>query len=171
MTGKRWQALGLFLAAMAAFSLACGGPRVALAANEPSVVEQALSTPQGKAALAKSGVSPEKLNAMLASLSPEQRQKLEKMAAGMTPKAVLTARLLSQGYTQGEVSERLAVLSNDEMVQLAGSPEATEGGGFVAAIAVGLALVLVAVLVAFYFCAIENPQVGPPPPMEPPPLK
>jgi|GEM_PF-6967727 len=162
MTGKYWQSLGLFLMASAAFSVALGHPRVALATTEsvePSGVEKALGTEQGRAALARAGLSAEQARTMLAALSPEQRSALDDMAASITPKAQLGARMMAAGYTKAEVDERLALLSDDEIATLAGDTEATTAGtgaGFVIAV---LVVILVAVLVAWYFVAIEEPAI------------
>ena len=164
MTGKNWQCVGLFMAAIAAFSLACGNPQVVFAATPDSPVEQALNTAQGRAALARAGISPDQFKTMLQSLSPEQRARLDEMASDMTPRAILAARMTAQGYTKPEVDERLAVLTQDEVASLAGNPEATVGGAGVGSAIFILALVIVACLVVFYFAFWEPAPSSPPPP-------
>ena len=152
MMGRTWR-IGLFLATVAACYLAMGTP--AMAAAPESAAQQALSTPQCKDALAKAGISTEQAEKMIKALTPDQRAQLERMAQELTPKSILSARMLSQGYTQTEVNERLASLTNDEIVQLAGNPDATVGGTNAGLAIAILCVVLAAILVTLYFTALE----------------
>jgi len=142
MTGKHLQCAGLFLAAFAAFWLALGQPRLALAASE------------------KPAPSAEQVRAMLERLSPEQREALEN-------KACLAAKMLAVGYSAKEIKGRLALLTPEEMVRLARNPEATTGGKFAGFLLAVAAVIIVALLITGYFVAVEEP----PPPPEPPPAR
>ncbi len=172
MAKKYLQGLGLFLATFAAFALAVGYPNSALAAageTDLSQIETLIGTEAGKIALARAGVTAEQFKTMLAKLTPEQRAKVEKMAGDATPKARLAAGMLAAGYTQKEIDERLALLTNDEMAKLADSPDAVTAGTGVGTAILIVLLVLVAVLTAWYFVAVEDPGVEPEP--EPAPAK
>lgn len=172
MAKKYLQGLGLFLATFAAFALAVGYPSSALAAagkTDLSQIEKLVGTEAGKAALARAGVTAEQFKTMLAKLTPEQRAKVEKMAGDATPRARLAAGMLAAGYTQKEINERLALLTNDEMAKLADSPDAVTAGTGVGTVILVVLLVFVAVLTAWYFVAIEDPDVQPEP--EPAPAK
>jgi len=177
MTGKHLlQCAGLFLATVAAFSLALGQPRVVLAATgdiAPSAVEQLADTTAGKAALRRAGVSAEKFKLMLATLAPGQRQKLEALAEKLTARARLSARMIAQGYTQAEADQRLALLTDAEIARLADDQDAMASGRgvwFIAAL-VGAVMALV---VSLYFMALEEPlpeEPEPAPQPTPPPAK
>ena len=175
MHGKYLHCWGLFLAAFAAFSLALGQPQVLLAATEKvnlSDVERMIDTKEGRAALAKTGISAEKFKAMLARLSPEQREKLGNMVKNSTPEARLTARMMAAGYTKPEVDQRLAVLTADEIATLADDPAAMTAGTGVCTVILVTLLVLVAVGVSWYFVAIEEPiEPAPAPEAEAPPAE
>ena len=176
MTGKHLQCAGLFLATVAAFSLALGQPRVVLAATEdidPSAIEQLADTRAGKAALGRAGVSAEKLKLMLARLSPGQRQKLEAFAEKLTPRARLGAKMIAEGYTRAEADERLALLTGAEIAKLADDPDAMAAGKGVWFIA-ALVGALMALIVSLYFMALEEPVLEEPEPEPkpgPPPAK
>ena len=127
MTGKRFYCAGLFLAALAAFSLAFGQPRLALADAEQvaapsSAVQNLAKTEDGNAALTR-----------------------------------LVAGMLAAGYSPEEVRGRLALLTTDEMVRLADNPEATTGGKFVGILLAAALAFIVALLVGGYFVAVEEP--------------
>ena len=170
MTGKRVQCLGLFLATFAAFLLALGQPGGVLGdtgKTDLSAVEKFMTTKDGSEALAKAGISVEKLQAMLAELSPEQRASLEKTLASIGPKVRLGAKMEAAGYSKAEANERLALLSDAEIAKLAADPEGMTSGGFIAVLAV---LIMVAAI--WYFVVIEDPGTPPPAPQpEPPPAK
>ena len=173
MARKYLQGLGLFLATFAAFALAAGYPNTALAAagkTDLSRVETLIRTDSGKAALTKAGVTAEQFNTMLGKLTPEQRGRIEKMAAAATPKARLAAGMLAAGYTQKEIDERLSLLRNDEMAKLADSPDAVTAGTGVGTVVLIVVIVLVIVLTAWYFVAVEDPTEPDPEP-EPAPAK
>jgi len=161
MTGRKAYNLGLFLAAFAAFALGVGHPHIAQAAEEvgPAAFESLMNTPEGKAALTRAGLSDAKLKTMLAALSSEQQKALAEAAAGLLPRARLTAQLKAEGYNDTEIGDRLAVLTDQEIAELARDPEAMTSGTGVGTIVFLLALVLVAVLVAWYFVAIEEPEI------------
>jgi len=149
----------LFLAALAAFSLATGYAPVVQAASDLSAAEQVIDTPEGKAALENAGVSSDKARAMLSTLTPEQRERLNEMVKDITPKARLTAGMLAAGYTMDEAQARLAVLTDAEIAKLASDPEGMTSGGYVATVGVILIALLVFMLVSWYFVAIEDPGV------------
>jgi hypothetical protein len=156
---------GLFLAAFAAFTLAAGHPHVACAAGDPhpQSVEELLQTEEGKAAIERAGYSPEAFKALLDKLSPEQRRALDEKVRNASPRTRLAARLVAAGYTRAEAEERLARLTDEEIVRLANDPDATTAGaGTGAAVAIAV-LVLAVVLVAVYFLFIEEPTAEPPP--------
>ena len=161
MRVRTWQNVGLFLAMCAAFSLAFGYQHAAVAGGNASLVEQTMSSEQGKAALEKAGVTPEQFATMYKSLTPEQKSQLESMVRDATPRAILSARMMEQGYTQAEAAQRLALLSNEEVARLAGNPDSTASGGAVEGLVFVLCLVLVAILVAWYFVAVESPEQEP----------
>lgn len=166
MAKKFLRGLGLFLAMFAAFALAVGHPNTALAAagtTAPSRIEKLIGTEAGKAALARAGVTAEQFKTMLAKLTPEQRANVEKIAADATPRARLAAGMLAAGYTQKEINERLALLTNDEMAKLADSPDALTAGAGVGTVILVVLLVFVAVLTAWYFVAVEDPEAAPEP--------
>ena len=166
MAKKYLQCLGLFLASVAACALAAGYPHTALAATgQPGLadVEKMLDTEAGKTALAKAGLSAEQFKTMLASLSPEQQAKLEQMVRGITPRARLAAGMRAAGYTDNEVRERLALLSDEEIAKLADSPDAVTAGAGVTTVVLIILIVFVVIAVAWYFIAIEDPE-GPGPP-------
>ncbi len=165
MAMKSPHGAGLFLAAFAAFALAAGVPQIVLAAPpqaDLADVESLIETEEGKAALDKAGVSAEEFKTMLSKLSPERRAEIENMVRDITPKARLTAEMKAAGYTQEEVDERLSVLSDDEIAKLSASPDATAGGTSVATVVLIALLVFMAVLVAWYFVAVEDPEGGGP---------
>jgi len=167
MTGKFVQCGGLFLAMTAALALGFGTPRAmaADAQDGKASIEQALSTPEGQAALARAGLSADQLKAELAKLTPEQRAELEKQMAEPTAKARLGARMMAAGYSRTEAAERLAMLTDDEAAKLADNPEATTGG--TNPILFGLAIAVVALLVALFFVtepAPEEPEAPAPAP-------
>lgn len=166
MAKKYLQCLGLFLASAAACALAVGYPHTALAVTGqpgPSDVEKVLDTEAGKTALAEAGLSAERFKTMLASLSPEQQAKLEQMVRDITPKARLAAGMRAAGYTDNEVRERLALLSDEEIAKLADSPDAVTAGTGVGTVVLIIIIVFVAVVVAWYFVAIEDPEGSGPP--------
>lgn len=167
MAKKYLQCLGLFLASAAACALAVGYPHTALAVTGqpggPSDVEKVLDTEAGKTALANAGLSAEQFKTMLASLSPEQQAKLEQMVRDITPKARLAAGMRAAGYTDNEVRERLALLSDEEIAKLADSPDAVTAGTGVTTVVLIILLVFIAVVVAWYFVAIEDPEGSGPP--------
>lgn len=166
MAKKYLQGLGLFLTTFAAFALAVGHPNNALATAgraDLAQIETLIGTEAGKAALAQAGVTAEQFKAMLAKLTPEQRAKVEKMAADAAPKARLAAGMLAAGYTQKEINERLALLTNDEVAKLADSPDAVTAGTGVGTAILVVLLVFVAVITAWYFVAIEDPESPPEP--------
>lgn len=163
MIGKKLNVVGLFLASFAAFALGLGQPHAAAAgAVDLSRIENLMDTQEGRAALARAGVSAEGFTRMLAGLSPEQRRTIAEMAGAASPEARLGARMTAEGYTQAEISERLALLSNDEIARLADDPEATSSGTGVSTVILVLCLALVVVLVGYYFMFFE-PEPPPPP--------
>ena len=164
MTGKHVQRFGLFLATFAVLALALGQPQTALAGDVgASDIERLMSTEEGRAALDSAGLSPDRFKAMFAALSPRQQEALVNLARDAAPKARLRARLLAEGYTEAEVNDRLALLTDDEIARLAADPGATEAGSGVGTVLFVICLVLVAVLVAWYFVAAE-PVAEPEPP-------
>ena len=163
MATKNLRCLGLFLASFAAFALAVGYPNTARADEPASDSEQIVrlfETAEGQAALKQAGLSAEQVATMLSALSPGQRAALEEMIRDITPRAILRARLLDAGYTDDEIQERLALLTEAEITEFAGSPDATTGGTGVGTVILVVLLVFVAVLVAWYFVAVENPETG-----------
>ncbi|MFH1732312.1 MAG: PA2779 family protein [Planctomycetota bacterium] len=164
MVKKYLQCLGLFLASAAACALAIGYPHAALAVTgQPGLsdAEKMLDTEAGKTALAKAGLSAEQFKTMLASLSPEQHAKLEQMVRDITPGARLAAGMRAAGYTDSEVRERLALLSDEEIAKLADSPDAVAAGTSVTTVVLIILLVFVAIVVAWYFVAVEDPGAPP----------
>lgn len=167
MTGKHLHTTGLFLASIAAFSIGLGQPRTVFAAGaEPDLarIQKLVETKEGKAVLARAGVSAAQFKLMLGKLSTEQRQTLESALARLTPEARLCARLIAAGYTKAEAEERIAILTQDELARLADNPEATTGGGAVAGAVAALLVFLAVLLVSWYFVAIEDPDVDRPSP-------
>jgi len=155
--------LGLFLAALAAFSIALGQPHVALAANESdlSAVDKLIKTPDGKAALARVGLSEAKFNELLGRLSPDQKKELASLIDKSTPKSRLTAKMIAAGYTAAEAKERLALLSDDEIAKLADDPDAMTAG--TQAIAVAIAIVITLLILWVYFATEPAPEPAPSP--------
>lgn len=167
MTKKVLQSAGLFLATFAAFALAVGHPHTALAAagkTDLSRVEKLIDTEAGETALARAGVSADEFKTMLAKLTPEQRTKVETMARNASPRARLTAGMLAAGYTKEEINKRLDLLTNEEMAKLADSPDAVTAGTSVGTAVAVVLIVFIAVLVAWYFVAVEDPEAADPAP-------
>lgn len=173
MAKKYLQCLGLFLASAAACALAIGYPHTALAVtgqSDLSDVEKVLDTEAGKTALANAGLSAEQFKTMLASLSPEQQANLKQMVRDITPRARLAAGMRAAGYTDNEVRERLALLSDEEIAKLADSPDAVTAGTGVTTVVLIIIIVFVVITVAWYFVAIEDPE-GHGPPAAPAPAE
>ena len=166
----RVTSLGLFLAVFAAFALAAGSP--AVAAGETTVIEKTFASDAGKTALEKAGISAEQFSEMVGKLTSEQRAKVEGMLTGMTPEARLSTRLLAAGYTEVEVAARIATLSSDEVAKLAASDQATSSAGGVGTVIFIAALLIVALVIALYFMALEEPYDETPRamPVEPAPM-
>jgi hypothetical protein len=165
--------LALFLATAAAFSIGLGHPRAALAADDTAdlaTIEKLIDTPAGKTALERAGVSADDFKAMLGRLSPEQKKAIAEKIGRMQPKARLAAQMVRAGYTPRQAAERIAVLTDDEIATLTGDPDAMASGGAVGTIFVIVLMVLAAILVSWYFVAIE-PEPVPPGADEPPPAK
>jgi hypothetical protein len=156
MTGRRYQSLGLFLAAIAAFGMGFGAHHVAQAAN-PTDAEKMIGTDAGRAALQKAGLSAEQFKAMLSKLTPGQRATVEEMARDLTPKARLTARMVGAGYTLEEAKDRIAVLTGDEIAKLADEPNAVSSGAGVGAAIVIITLIFAVVLIMIYYVFVEEP--------------
>jgi hypothetical protein len=147
--------LGLFLAVCAATLLGMGSPQAA-AANPTAGTERIAGTPEGKAALARYGITPERFSEMLKKLSPEQRATVDRMMRQSDPRTILETRLVASGYTPTEARDRISVLSDKEIATLAAHPDAMTAGtsdGIVLGFAV---LVLVIIFVVVYFLFIED---------------
>ena len=167
MTHRYLECTGLFLGTLAAFFLALGQPHVVLAATgerDLCRVEKLAETAEGKAALAKAGISARDFKAALARLSPEQRQRLEKMARNITPRTRLAAKMSAEGYSPAEVNERLVLLADDEVAKLADNPDAATAGAGVGTIAFVLILVVVVVAITWHFVVMEGPTEEEAPP-------
>jgi len=165
MTGKRISGLGLFLATVAAFALGAGLPAAYAGSGttDRSSVDKAVDSAEGKAALAKAGISLARVKAALAKLTPEQKAELERTARRAAARATLRAKLVADGYTADEINERLALLADDEIARLAEDPAATEAGAGVGTVVFVLSLALIAVLVTVYFLTEEPPPIDTPP--------
>ncbi len=167
MTGKKLHSVGLFLASIASFSVGLGQPRTVFAAGaevDIARMQKLIETKEGKAVLARAGISAAQFALLLRKLSSEQRRTLESALARITPEARLTARLVAAGYTKAEAEERIALLTYDEVARLADNPEATTGGGAIASALAALLVLLAALLVSWYFVAIEDPELDVPSP-------
>lgn len=160
MTGRFLQSGGLFLAALAAFSLAVGHPQAVLAAEgdpDLAAIHKFAETPEGKEVLARAGLSPEHFRTMVGRLSAGQRRQLEGLICQAAPEARLRARLVDVGYTPAEADERIALLTEGEIARFADDPEATTAGTGVATVGVIILVALAALVAAWYFVAIEEP--------------
>ena len=81
-------------------------------------------------------------------------------------KARLAARMRAVGYTEAEANERIRLLTDEEIAELADDPDAMASGTGVTTVVLICSLVFVAALVAWYFVAAE--PVEPPAPEAPP---
>jgi hypothetical protein len=158
--GSKTFNLGLFLAACAATLLAMGSPQAA-AANPTARAEELVRTPEGQAALARYGLTPERFSEMLERLTPAQRARVERLLRQADPRSRLETRLIASGYTPAEARERLAALSDDEIAALADHPDAMTAGTSDGVIVGFAALLLVIVFLVIYFLFIED-DLAPP---------